>query len=372
MDQTEQLASAEGQQSENFPVSGKATSGKPTIGEQDSVKTRIRNPRSLWFEFFLLLFTLNTYTCFWMFGRARDIKQASNNDFTPWLWFLAPLNSLVQLFAFPIMFKELRNLEPETSSNWLSYGWVWIALLWIAGMVLNLMDFVGLPEWVFPVTSIVITCLFLILHARFNRWKATLQEVDFHGKENGYQWYEWLSLLLCAPIAAGIVYVLAIEPVFINKLEAFDDGHVITNEEYNYTLTLNGEGWNKVEVGTYSDGTALLELDGPLLTEYFLVFDWGVGYSLNQATQDRYERSLQEVNSDKCSEVRVLSKKEDSVISAIQCNGSGFGEKVSVISTFIESQGRVIELYGYVSDTHLPYKNAVELMQSTSRSFSPL
>ena len=340
----------------------------------DSLPT-VRSPRPTWQEAILFFATFGFYTCFWMIGRVRDVKSAARTEqYEPWLWFFVPLIGLIQIIAMPKLLSDLTKLEQDhTSKWWKRLGWLWIAAFFFTTLMSNLMDSVlAFKAWLFLLVWLIVTALMSLLHARFNRWKLNADGLSFHSKPSGYRWPEWLGLSIGAPISLAFIYFTVIEPAFIEQVDPVADGQVISDEKNGYSLTLHGEGWHQVKIGSYSDGTALLELEGPLYDNYFLVYDWGVSENLNSATKYRIKQNQDRGSSIKCREERFLSRNQASVVSVTHCEGVTMGDPISIFSTFVETDERMLELYGFVSDTRIPYRKVMANMRDTAQQFAPL
>jgi len=334
---------------------------------------RIRYSRPAWQEFILFIVSFSFYTSFWMVGRVREIKAMGHPNFKPALWFFVPLFSLFQLIAFPKFFKALKEIEGNsTSRNWKSYTGLWIATLVIINVIITFEAYLNLPEWILFVWLLTISLLFTILHQRFNSWKKTLENVDFHGIKSGYHWYEWIIVIVGGVLVSLCFYIYLIAPLFIEKIQNLDHQQVIENSELGFKLTIKGNGWTEVAKGTYSEDETKLELSGPLIDSYFVLFDQGVSNSLNSIARSRAVFRGDFTGTPNCNEDRYLSQNMTSVISYTECNGTFLGEKVTSYSTIIKSNNRFFELYGKISAAkHLHSKHS-KYMRSIARGFKPI
>jgi len=338
-----------------------------TFEEQE--KTKVRAPRSVWLELILMLCSCGIYWCFWMVGRANDLKNTSSERFTPWLWFFTPLFAISYLFAFPKMFRVLTELEDESTTNfWKYYAGVWIGLLFISSVVMKLQEKFGWTYWLLFTSIIIVLILFIKLHVRFNKWKEeNKQSFSFHSKPSGFHWYEWIVVVVCGSFVLFAIYAFSSDSsLFVDYLEEFEDQQIIKNEKLGFELQIHGDEWSRVEIGTYSDGSAEYELAGPALGDYFIVFTYSVEETLNTVSESRF------IEDAECKEERVLSEDKKTVISYAECEGSTFGDPYIVFSTLIEVDSKVVELYGYMSETKSQYKNVIQDMRKIAKGFKPL
>lgn len=339
----------------------------------DEVLPRVRRPRPAWQALVLLLCSFTLYSSFLMLGQVRDLKAVGGKDFTPWLWVFVPLIPLAQLIALPRFFKELTKLEDgSTTSAWKSLTWLWITILFVISLSIYYEDRLSLPLSALQIGFVVIALQFVMLHQRFNLWKQPLQNVNFYGSRSAFTWYEWILVVIGSPIVIAGIYMTVIEPLLVKEIRKLNNQQVIENVDLGFTLTVSGDGWSEVESGTHSTDETELELSGSVLNSFFIVFDHGISYSINDVARFRAELRDDFSRTPECNENRILSKNETSVISFTECKGTMLGEIVTTYSTIIKSNDRVLELYGYLSATKYTHSRESKYMRSIAREFSPL
>jgi len=333
---------------------------------------RVRQPRAAWKELLLLLCTFSFYASFLMVTYVRALKSIGKKDFTPWLWLFVPLFPLLQIFGLQRFFRDLTRLEDgSTTRIWTLFTWLWILLLAGINLLIYFEDHIGLPDWVIIAGLVLICLLFMQLHQRMNQWREGLQDVEFDGSSSNYTWYEWIALAIGGSFFALAFYVTFIEPAFVEKIRTLQDKQIVEHKELGFSLTIAGDGWIEVESGTHTSDETELELSGPSLGNYFIVFDHGISYSINEIAQFRAELRDEFSGTPKCVENRSLAKDQKSVISVTECNGSSLGELVTTYSTIIKSNDRLIELYGYLSAGKYGHQRASRDMKEMARGFSP-
>jgi hypothetical protein len=349
------------------------TSPHTETADAGVTENTVRNARPVWQEAILVFFTFTIYANFWLVGRVRDLKSVGASDFTPWLWFFVPSNALLQIFAFPRVFKELRRLEsPLRPIRQKLVDWLWVVSIFVCSIIIWVQDTLGWSVWYFAAGYIVFVGLILAMHHRFNLWKQNLESVTLHSKSNGYSVIEWLSLLVGVPITCVLFYLLLVAPLLVGEIRTIEDKQTITNEELGFKIQFHGEQWTEVEKGSFSDGDTAMEFRGGLTNNFFIVFDDGVSNSLNDLARARAELRDGFSVVDKCEEQRWLSADEKSVVSYTECNGSYLDARMTTFSTLIESKGRMFELYGDVTAAKVPHKAHSSLMRKIAKGFSPL
>lgn len=337
-------------------------------------KPKVHAPRSVWYEVILGAVTLTVSFCFWMVGRAKDIKNMRSNEFEPWLWCFPVFMVIAQPFAFVRFFGELKAIEGKRVNNyWLYLGPFWIVVLVAAGLAGSLPDiWEAIPQWVFWFSLAVTHGCYCLLHVRFNKLKEHDEELlEFDGRQAGYYWWEWLLIGVSLLLWSFFIYgSWKHEKTIIRTLP---QSYTYSQDNPGYRLQIDGKGWQQVALGTYSDGSAEVEFGNEAQTAYLLVFKHGVGDTLNSVASFRYKSVQPDFESKpKCSEKRQLSADEKSVVSLSLCSSESRRKKIVSTSTLIEIDARVYELLGYATENVLHYKKLKETVLNAANSFSAL
>lgn len=331
-------------------------------------------PRAPWMEFILHFSTFGVYTCFWMVKRTQEIKLLSNKPLTPWAWFFVPHILFVQFFTLPKFTAAINKLEKQYHIKpWGKIG----NIGWIVGVItmtglFNFTNNIELPGW----TLFVFLCLFALLFSffqiRINRIKQAVSHIQFTKPKSGYSTIEWSCLVLLFPLTFSLLGYLAIEPMLATDLQALDNGSVYTDPEGAYQFKVVGENWSIVENKTFSDGSAELELKGALTDMYFLVFFYGHNEDINSLAVNRFDEAHEYMSSVSCTEKRLLSKKQLSVISRSICNGSFVTDPTLLLSTIIETKKGIYEFYGYLHSVKYSFVNYKKDFVTMAEGFEPL
>ena len=345
--------------------------------EQDqgasSYKPDVHAPRPIWFELFLGLITWNVYFCFWSVGRARDLKTMRSNGYQPWLWFFAPLTAISLLIAFARMFSELQHIEGERlHRNWHRFGWLWLLLVFVTGMLVVASEFGLVADWVFWVSGLTDLGLFALVHQRFNTLKKhDAHLLKFHGRAAWFYWWEWVLIAVALAIWAFLAYLFWEEEQGV--VEEVGAGYIYQSEDIGYRFSVDGKQWRQVKAGTYSNGSALVEFGNKADTAYLIVFKHNIDETLNSVANYRYRDMQGDFESKPtCTETRVLSEDEKSVTSTTTCLSEKPLDGNVSVSKLIELDGRLYELLGWASSQKVSYQETKRVVLKAAETFSAI
>ncbi|MGI9334883.1 MAG: hypothetical protein ACR2RL_17195, partial [Gammaproteobacteria bacterium] len=110
-----------------------------------------------------------------------------------------------------------------------------------------------------------------------------------------------------------------------------------------------GNGWKIVPIGTYSDGTAELELQGRLMDMHAMVFAVGGHDTLQAMTTNRISENERQLSNSKCTERRTLERGKLNVVSTVHCEGRNLLERQLEMHRFVETEQGTYELYASLS-----------------------
>lgn len=322
--------------------------------------------RPVWLDVFLNIGTVGFYTCLWFYRRTKEFNQCDHTEFKPVLWLLAPLFTPALIFALPRFVRTLNSIETRAGSPpWNAWHGLWYFLVITLSFLSDLADFYEFPEG--SLTSMVIawSLLFGVLGTRVRNARLTLtpphRRVAYRLRLK-----DWLALVVGLYFFTFFVS-FDLPGLFTNRIKRLQSNSAYTDQKNQFTLPITNQGWAIVELGTHSDGSAILELQGPLKDMYFMVFKNNPEQSVATVSSLRIESILDDDPDAQCSQIHFLSKKGDSVIARINCLSSLIGNPVNFQSTAIRTSTGIFELYGYLSSnkgSFEQYKNAFETMAS--------
>lgn len=329
-------------------------------------------PRAAWMEFLLTFFTFTLSTPFWFVARVRELKRMSNSEHTPWLWFFVAFSPVVQFFALPKLTDVIDDACDEHDAKSLG-GWKFFIFISIVGATIysNVMDKIELPFWGFFIGILFYSLAIAALQYRLNALKASLQGVQFLGVKFGYKVWEWLLLVFGVPITLLTIYFTVIVPILMT-VEPIQKGTTITAANESYQLRILEDGWSNAEIGTYSDGSADLELKGPFLDMNFIVFSHGFDETLNSVSYWRQGQIVEEAGDSKCSHTRTFEGDSLKVGALVICSGSSMGDPEISISRVIHTDKGLYEIYGYFTSSKITFKRHKDVFIDTAKGFKSL
>ncbi|WP_353410524.1 hypothetical protein [Arenicella sp. 4NH20-0111] len=334
----------------------------------------VRAPRRSWREFLLFLTTFSLYSMAWTFGRARDIRNATGNNFTPWLWVFAPLFGIFGAIAYQKLFDNLAKVEDEENTKrWKSKNALWLLFFVVLSIALGLDNVITIPFWVIFILLFALAFLFSTLHRRFNQWKLSDSSLSFYGKENGYAWYEWLVLLCTAPLFLFIIFEYLILPLRFINTPNYNHGQTVTNDAREFSLTIEGEGWYKVPSGTLNNETTKLEMYGPVDDSFIVIYAYDKDHSISSVTGSRYDELLNSYGNANCKERQVFTKNTKGVHSLMECYGRDWTGYYTIISAVVQQDSKIFELVGKITRKNKTKEDpVVDQIHSMASSFQPI
>ncbi|TPV55384.1 hypothetical protein FJ444_16920 [Aestuariibacter sp. GS-14] len=317
----------------------------------------IKPRRPFLLEFLLHFCTFGIYTCFWCVTATNDLKRAFNKDFKPWAWFLVPIVFIAQLIMLPRLLNAIDEAEQSHNlrswSEWKERSWLLFACG--SGLFFAVSRRVEIHiGWVLLVLVIWSVC-FALLNARMDvlRDEAVNPKRRYYA---GYAWWHWPLVVVGVPFVLYIGYSMVISP-YLAKVAPLATNTVISDEKHAIELTVVEADWHKVEIGTFSDGSGLFEIAGPLDFQYFIAFEHDDDYTLSDLTQWRIGQNYDDFTVKECSENRIFSPGSLNVEAFVVCKGTSMGDPTIATHHFIRVDNQIFELYGYMSAAKLTYKD---------------
>ncbi|MCG7497824.1 hypothetical protein MHO82_13215 [Vibrio sp. Of7-15] len=344
-----------------------------TAPNKPSNSMTIRAPRSPWWEFFLHFSTFGVYTCFWLVARVKEVKQLSNQPLKPWLWFFVPNFIFIQPFALHKLKGILLQIEKEHNIHYPeNYSTLWMLAVTILSASFWVHTNYDLPSWLTLVGWVVWSALFCVLGQRLNGIKKKLTNVDFKGKPSGYAFWEWLIVIPFFPIVLCSLLYISIAPYTVEEISSLPDQTVYTDPDNQFQLTIHGEGWREVEIGTFSDGSAELELAGTGQESSFIVFKTDNQTTLNGVIKYRLNEIQAEWPNSQCREERNLIESKLNVIAYVICEEKDTHDYYLNTVTVFENGDDRYELFGSLSARKHSYPEKANNFKKIAKEFQPL
>lgn len=332
----------------------------------------IKAPKRPWQDFLLHFFTFGIYSCFWFFSASRDLSRTSNQKLNPWLWWFVPFIFLAQLVALPAFVSAIETAEREHKINHWPGG---ANVLWIAGL-LGLTFFFNLSNVIefstlLTFSLLSVWALFLSgMQTRLNRLKQSMENVQFKPIYAGYSIVEWVSIVLCAPIMAFVLWFVVDNQMTIMSQKPINAFSNITDKKQKIKLNIQHDGWSEVDVGTYSNGDADLEIKGPGESMYFVVFNHGSSESFDSLAQWRIGQAYDDFSSNNCRQNRTFVEDTLDIQVHVVCQGTELGDPSIQTVTLLSIDGEYFELFGYYSSTKNTFKEHKVNFINMSKGFA--
>lgn len=333
----------------------------------------IRTPRSPWWEFFLHFSTFGIYTSFWLVARMREIKQLSNKPLKPWLWIFVPNVAIFQPFALPTLNNILIEIEKDHNITYPRYYFrLWATSVFALTVCLWSNSNYALPSWVTLVGLLLWSGIFCIFTLRINSIKNNLVNVNFKGKASGYAFWEWLLVIPLFPIALSILLYISIVPYMVEEISLIPNQTIYSKPGEKYQLTIHGDGWRNVRIGSFSDGSAESEFAGAVDDSYFIVFKFNNTNTLNDVIDSRIDHIQTTFSGSQCREERSLAQSQLSVIAYVICEGRNVGDPQLNTVTVFKNGDNLYELYGNLSAPKYTYPARAAEFKQMAKEFQPL
>lgn len=326
------------------------------------------------FQLFLLYFsTFGLFSSFFFYRSAKRFNEFSDVRLSPLAWFFAPLFPLVQWVAFPIYLQHLRAheiaYEIKGWSNWQSF--LWVIVTCVAVTIYNFLEIIEWPYWVFIVSALIWCVGLMFLHNRVEQLLAKANKEVNRRTFKGYTIVEWVIVVLGTPIVIGIFGVLLKDQFARLGLENLAPDSVYVDVENKFTLPINGEGWSQLDIGTYSDGSALLELGHDIEGMYFLVFENQKNENINALIEGRISELYDDYDISSCHQATEFVEDSYYLYSYLKCEGTELGDPVIATFTYMETETNIIQLYGYFSTSKLKFERARNIFEEMSKGLAP-
>lgn len=308
--------------------------------------------RSGWLEGGITLITMGCYIFVWFAMAARDCKRITGRPFTPILWFFVPIVCITIPFACHILLNTFRDIEEEhhlpTWSAAQNIAWnVMFTGAYIGAYVVGEVSENSALQIVLWAVSFV---MFLVLHQRINRIRSQFKTEPMMQRFAGFNALEWVVGLLFLVFWGAMFWALEKLNVFNFGADTIEPGTEIVVPEVGVRFTLNQEGWEKVEIGTVTDGSADYELRGPtaLNTMWYAVFTYDDDTNFSSVAQNRQSTFLEEMSGATCNAKRSLQSETLLMRSVVICENEQGGDKQLYMSYLIETESGMAEILAYM------------------------
>ncbi len=319
-------------------------------------KVQLKSPRPVWVEFCLHFFCFGLYTNIWLVGKIREFKRIHNESYTPWLWFFVPFVPLANLIALPKFVRSLNKLEDEAKvERWNAWKGFWVFGIFVLSVLFNISNHYELKQWMLVLILLVWAAFFCVANHRINAAKIKIERFEFKPNRFIFSVLEMVLLVLGVPLMLFIIYLSLTTEIFVPG-KSYTSTDVFKSENSGYKFSIVGDGWRQVAIGTHSNGDAEVEFSGPLQDMYVLVFSPVQGSAVSSLAYNRLSTYDTSYN---CKHEHEFNKKGTGVTARVTCTSTSVGDPAVDLSTFIETDKGVVEMYGHLSspkNTFAKYK----------------
>jgi hypothetical protein len=320
-------------------------------------KIPVLAPKPIWLECLWVFGTFGIYLPFWFVRRTQELKRFNGSNFTPWMWFFAPLFPLFQAFAFPKLVKELQQIQINIDLPvWTAWSSTWYVFVVSLSLIFNLSDKYAIPTWIIFIAMIADTGLHAALFHQIAKIKLSHPNLDLKVQKKSTRFFEIVLTSFLSICILIIFCFLSYDGLKGAPIEKYKSGGTYKDSTLHFQLTVLGQGWSRVSAGTYSEDPSEAEFKGPNENMYFIVFSYDKSESLTTITHNRIINIKDVSESTNCTHKRNLNSSQSGVVIKIICKYSGYKELGVNTSTIIETDNGFIELFGDFTSQPNTYK----------------
>lgn len=320
----------------------------------------LKKPRHWIVESLLIFSTFGLFSSFWMAGRVSELRKLNKVNYRPWLWFFVPLFLLAQLIALPKFTAAVTKLGIDNNclrkSNGLT-NFIWILAVVVTTALFNFSDKTEIPVVIYILIVFLFSIILGLYHLKFFNIVKNIPDISFKKRNIYLVFFEWLIIITVVPFVVFLGYESSVKNYFSKPLSVLNENVPFVDIKNAFEITSNVDGWKRVSVGTYSDGTALHEFQGPLEDMYMLIFEHSPNTNVTEVSYWRLAEMRDELSSPKCDSRTYFEQESLDVVSFAYCDGKVIGNKAVSITKSITVDHNVYELYGYFSSVKNSFKN---------------
>ena len=305
--------------------------------------------------------SLGVYLFFYLYVYARDMKQLGK-DATPWLWGVSPIIGISTLFTIPRLASEFEDIGKANGASPNNKG------VFLGALVFGCFVFSAISERISYELSLVLTVLVMpviayavmTLTADINTAKHQLPDEYFAKAPYTLTVSTWLFGVISVPFSLLVIFGTVSELMYLTKTN-LDENRIWPVNGGGFKVT-NKSGWTIAELGTHSDGTAILELAQPD-NVWAIAFDQKNNTSTFETASFRRNAFMQEHPDGECKQRRWLREGTLELRSEVLCTARFFADPLIEISLSIEDSERHIEMYGHVNSTQTSQAEGIQLLR---------
>jgi len=296
--------------------------------------------------FLLYFFSLSFYSCYFYYRQARDLNNLqSESKLKPWLWFFSPLVGITLPFSTGTMMElyqkagKKENLALRNVGSSLGSG-LFIVMV-VSGVAEKFSGGEMLFTFLLPLLAASLLAAFLC--KEINEFKRILPPEKLNGKAYKVPLATLGVVFVTGLFVTALVGVIVYDAIGKWNRIALEPSVKYSPPEISFSLNPGQGGWGVAETGTYSDGSAVLELA------------WG--HSISIAVFDQSESDIwaisdfrrESIKADdenaSCTEEHYIRENTMLRVTDLKCNLKNLGDPVEIQSRTFDDGNQLVEFY---------------------------
>lgn len=226
-------------------------------------------PMKLWQLYLLMVATCNLYAVFWIYRIASDVRDHADSRVNPLAYSLSLLLGIVAVFSGARLTWRVLSLRGGERTRHQNLPPCVSLLVFVAYFLALLGHLVELPV-LYAVSLLVFPLPWLLVQNRMNPVTSTMPPTDFR-KQHRMSSRHVALLGVGLSAWAGLLSAMQME-VAQRASEQAMAGRLFAGSGGRYTVRAPSAEWNQVTPGTIGDPRSDLELLGPSLDTWAIVY----------------------------------------------------------------------------------------------------
>ncbi|MGL6316474.1 hypothetical protein [Vibrio sp. WXL103] len=353
----------------DLSLDSQATAATPRI--------EMSTPNTILWECLLMVSTFGFYANFWLYFRIKELRKLTGRELRPALWFWVPFIAFAQIFALPRLNSILSQLENASSQQVKTgrFGY----LVGSIGLILTTFyiaySTAQLTSGVADAVAFgVFVGSFVLIAKRVRRLKLTSDRIALSPRHRRTVVMQRLLVIPMFPLITLLYLFGALAPMFEGRLETYPADTLYLSDDGAFQMPFHGGDWYRVENGTNSDGSALVEFVNDLPSSYLIVFDGDKfsGDELDNHLSERRDWVRSYLTKAACSQHRSFTPNSMELRLRLTCHGSKMFEPASVHIVLVQNESQSYEMIGFLNAPRGTYKEWLPAFEKIGKEFKTL
>ena len=337
--------------------------------QADNREAIVYPPLAPWQVFLLCSLTFTLYASFWMYRAASDLEKLDTEKRTKWLWFLSPLVGISVWWSVPRLLERYDAVIGE--ERWALKAIGIAALIFAGAFIISLANSLEIPGWLTAGAVVAVSGAFAWLQVATNELKRGLPESRFTRRAFRFSVVHWVTLITCSAILITGGYALYVLEAELGDGEAVPAGSFQRIPDHNVSLLFEKAGWERLAIGSYSDGSASAEFRGPTDDQWVLVYDQGPDRNIEDWL--RFRRDAAENDEDMtltCKEEVTTTPDTIDLVAMVVCSGDYWTDPAIEIYHLRSINGNYWEALGHLSAPKLTFQSNSDALKKIIQSLN--